>query len=492
MAGIKKPAVAGQFYSKDPEELRSEVRAHIDKAEIPPPDKRVVAMMVPHAAHFYSGAAAGHGYCLVEGQPIDTVVLFGLSHRVPCRASILEAERYQTPLGMAVVDTDLVASIRERLPWLTYQAQPHAQEHSVEVQIPFIQVALPDAKIVEILLQADDPETCAELGHAVAAAIQATPEKRVLVVGSSDMSHFQSGENARRVDSKTLNTLKTLNLEEIRSDIELTESSFSGHDCALCAKGAVYAALETAKALGATSADVVAYRNSGDVVPMHETGGRVVGYGVLAIYSEEDAESQLSGPSETLLNEEQQRELLRAARRSIASGLRNEPLPLLGDEAFLKFERGLFVSLHCAGRLRGCLGRFEAGGAPLGELVPVMAREAAAHDPRFSPVQEMELAGIDLEVSVLTPMRRIEDPGQVEPGRHGLYITGYDRFGRQRSGTLLPQVAAEHGWDRETFLQQTCNKAGLDLDVWRDSRTELFVYEAQVFGEKTLGLWPPQ
>lgn len=470
--------------------LRSEVRAHIDEAEVPPSDKHVIAMMVPHAAHFYSGAAAGHGYRLVEGQPIDTVVLFGLSHRVPCRASILEVDRYQTPLGETPVDTDLVASIRERLPWLTYQTKPHAQEHSVEVQIPFIQVALPNAKIVEILLQADDPEICAELGHAVAAAIQATPEKRVLVVGSSDMTHFQNGENATRTDNKTLNILKTLNIQSIRSEIDSTESGFSGHDCALCAKGAVYATLETATALGATSADVVAYRNSGDVVPMQETGGRVVGYGVLAIFGEENAEPSQSEPSETLLNQEQQRRLLFTARHSIATGLRGEPLPLLSDEAFLMLERGLFVTLHSSGRLRGCLGRFESGGTPLGELVSVMAREAAEHDPRFAPVQEMELAGIDLEISVLTPMRPIEDPGQVEPGRHGLYITGYDTFGRQRSGTLLPQVAAEHGWDRETFLQQTCNKAGLDVDAWRTSQTELFVYEAQVFGEKSLGLWP--
>lgn len=191
------------------------------------------------------------------------------------------------------------------------------------------------------------------------------------------------------------------------------------------------------------------------------------------------------------LTEEQQRRLLQMARSAIQDWLRGQSHPTSWEESFLRLERGLFVSLHIHGALRGCLGRFEADGIPLGELVPIMACEAAAHDPRFAPVKAEELSDIDIEISILTPMRKIENPEEVIPGKHGLYMVGRNAFGFERHGTLLPQVATDHGWDRETFLRQTCIKAGLDTEAWHSPQTDIYVYEAQVFGERELGLWPP-
>jgi len=139
---------------------------------------------------------------------------------------------------------------------------------------------------------------------------------------------------------------------------------------------------------------------------------------------------------------------------------------------------GAFVSLHKKGRLRGCIGRFEADD-PLADTVADMAVAASRNDPRFSQVSPDETVDIDIEISVLTPLHRISDVSEIEVGTHGLYI-----IRDIRRGTLLPQVATERGWDRETFLEETCIKAGLRRDAWRDADTEIYVYEAVVFGEK--------
>jgi AmmeMemoRadiSam system protein A len=141
-------------------------------------------------------------------------------------------------------------------------------------------------------------------------------------------------------------------------------------------------------------------------------------------------------------------------------------------------EAGAFVSLHKRGKLRGCIGRFEAEG-PLFETVDTMARAASINDFRFSRVTPDEVNDIDIEISVLSPLRRIDDVSEIEVGRHGLYIIR----GSSR-GTLLPQVASERGWDTDMFLEQTCVKAGLDRDAWKDEGTEIYTYEALVFGEE--------
>jgi AmmeMemoRadiSam system protein A len=148
--------------------------------------------------------------------------------------------------------------------------------------------------------------------------------------------------------------------------------------------------------------------------------------------------------------------------------------------------QGAFVTLHKAGQLRGCIGYVE-GIKPLWQAVQDLAVEASAHDPRFSPVRPREVEEIDVEISVLSPLERIRGPDDVEIGTHGLILRS-----RGRSGLLLPQVAAEHAWDAPKFLEQTCWKAGLPLDEWQSPNAELYRFGAEVFGEKSLGLWPPE
>jgi len=170
--------------------------------------------------------------------------------------------------------------------------------------------------------------------------------------------------------------------------------------------------------------------------------------------------------------------LLKLARHAIMESLGSGgESPEFESSPGLRALSGAFVTLHQKGQLRGCIGTFSAQN-PLEEAVQEMARAAAFQDPRFPPVQAGEVPEIDIEISALTPMREVQDLEEIEVGRHGLYVSD-----GPFSGVLLPQVATEHGWDRQTFLEQTCIKAGLDRDRWRSEGLKIFVFSAEVFGE---------
>jgi AmmeMemoRadiSam system protein A len=168
--------------------------------------------------------------------------------------------------------------------------------------------------------------------------------------------------------------------------------------------------------------------------------------------------------------------LLQVARDSIAARLKGKAAtPVKATAPVLEECRGAFVSLHRRGQLRGCIGYIEAV-KPLLQTVMEMAPAAAFKDPRFRPLQADELADLEIEISVLTPMRLVKSPDEIEVGQHGLYIVkGLNR------GLLLPQVATQYHWDRQTFLEQTCTKAGLPSHAWKDSDTQIFIFRAEIF-----------
>lgn len=176
------------------------------------------------------------------------------------------------------------------------------------------------------------------------------------------------------------------------------------------------------------------------------------------------------------LSDEEKKELHRIARTVIENRTRKNPLPkYVPATEKLKENRGAFVCLYKKGMLRGCIGSLEAD-EPLHKTIEDMAQAAAFRDPRFAPVREEELPHLDLEISVLTPLQEINDPQEVQVGLHGILV----RKGMW-SGLLLPQVATERNWDRITFLRETCRKAGLPLDAWKDKETKIYVFSADVF-----------
>lgn len=174
---------------------------------------------------------------------------------------------------------------------------------------------------------------------------------------------------------------------------------------------------------------------------------------------------------------EDRQRLLALARRAIEARVRREPPPAPGRGGALEWPRGAFVTIHCRGDLRGCLGRLDPD-EPLAATVAQLAASVSDSDPRFEPVRPSELDDLDVEISVLTPEREVTSLADIEIGRHGLIV---EQGGRR--GLLLPQVATEYGWDAEAFVSHTCLKAGLSADAWRRG-ARILVFEAQVFGER--------
>jgi AmmeMemoRadiSam system protein A len=183
--------------------------------------------------------------------------------------------------------------------------------------------------------------------------------------------------------------------------------------------------------------------------------------------------------AEEILTETDHEALLRVARAAVvrATGAEVEGAGHLENEVSPTLKAGAFVSLHLDGHLRGCIGTFDTT-QPVVRQVEEMATAAATRDPRFKPVSADEVKSLDIEISVLTPPRPISSLEEIQVGLHGIVISrGYQR------GVLLPQVATEYGWDRETFLTHTCRKAGLPDSAWKDPQTVVQIFTAEVFGE---------
>ncbi len=178
------------------------------------------------------------------------------------------------------------------------------------------------------------------------------------------------------------------------------------------------------------------------------------------------------------LTDQEKAALLDIAKNAIEAEMNHQERPEFNsDSETLRQKRGAFVTLKKNGNLRGCIGYIKAY-KPLMETVQEMAIAAAFHDPRFPSLKPEELEQLTFEISVLSPLKRINDVNEIEVGKHGLYmIRGH------RSGLLLPQVATEYGWDRQTFLKQTCHKAGLQPDAWMDDATEIYIFSADYFGD---------
>ncbi|MGC9326210.1 MAG: AmmeMemoRadiSam system protein B [Candidatus Hinthialibacter sp.] len=484
---VIKPVVAGRFYPSDPAVLARDVRRYIDEAETAPAKRPVLAVLAPHAGYVFSGPIAGCSFRHVQDQNPDTVLIVALSHHVSLDGGCAPpAKQLETPLGRIAVDLRLTEKLLEGGPPIFADAEPFLVEHSVEVNLPFVQTVFPRAMVTAVLVNKADGAMCRAIGRRIAQALRSLPERRVLIVVSSDMSHYPPYEVANRIDKEMLSTLETLDPESIWSDLNrLGRDESNNVHCVMCGGSAMLSVVEAARELGAREARTLCYRNSGDA--LLGDSHRVVGYGALAIYAgleEEEAPAQEENASEFFdLTHEDKRTLLAIARRSVYAVLRKESYEPYTDRPDLKIHTGAFVTLRNHGELRGCLGRFEAGDLPLEQLTAVLAAQSATHDIRFKPVALDEVPDIDIQISVLTPRRRVNDVREIEIGKHGLQIQGRSSFGIIRSGTLLPQVAVEQKWGVKEFLSATCVKAGLDADAWQDPHTEIWKYGALVFGD---------
>ena len=463
---VVRPATqANRFYTGDAEELRQEVdsflRMHHGKTQY----ENMAAVIVPHAGYYYSGNVAASAYMSIDNKkPYKRIFLLGPSHHEWLNGASVntEADYYATPLGNVKVDHETAVKISEDSAFF-YRPEAHDREHCLEVQLPFLQRRFGEnlPPIVPIIISTNDYQKLKRMAEVLTPYF--TDEN--LFVISSDFSHYPNYEDACEVDARTGKAIETGRVEEFIATIEANER-LGKRNLATSACGQFPIITLMLMLDGYYEVKHLMYQNSGDISGDHS---RVVGYHSFAFLRKDSTNFVLSDEDKRLLKE--------IALQSIKDSLDGKPItqPDLGSESpVLSSMCGAFVSLHKHGRLRGCIGHFGED-YPLYEIVAQMARAAAFEDPRFSPVRREELEDLDIEISVLTPMRRIQSLDEFELHRHGIYIRkGY------RSGTFLPQVADEVNWTKEEFVGHCSqDKAGLGWNGWKDA--ELYVYEAIVF-----------
>ncbi len=471
---VREPVVAGQFYPDNKETLARVIRKMLAEANPPAIDGEVVGIQVPHAGVEYSGRTAAFAYKLLEGMDSVTVIMFGPSHRATVNnAAVFSSGVWRTPLGDIEVDEKLARALIKEDGYFADLPSAHNLEHSLEVQLPFLQMVLKNFKIVPIMLLFPSYEQCERAGKAVARVAQG---KRVILLASSDLYHGYSYTEAKATDSATVALMKRF---DPGAFYQAVYKSYVDDKPVTCGGYPIVAMMVAARAMGASRTVLLHQTNSNDV--LNQRGGYCVGYSAMAFLAPARTGEKKTAASEGDLTRAEQERLLAIARKAIEEYVRNGRVPDFepGTER-LKEKRGVFVTLHKYGQLRGCIGYVEPI-KPVYLATRDMAISAATEDPRFPPVTREELDDIDIEITVLSPLQRIDRPEQVEVGRHGLVI----RKGFY-SGLLLPQVPIEQGWDRRQFLEHTCLKAGLPPDAWKDPNAQLYVFTGQVFGEGEL------
>ncbi len=471
-AKVREPAVAGLFYPADRERLGRQIDALLAAG---PAEKLegLKALICPHAGYDYSGPVAATAFRLLSGCDYGTVLVMGPSHYADLQGgSIPDATWFRTPLGDVPISPKALAlahlspfalepaCLVERPPWSSQasRAAPYVDtadtwEHSVEVEIPFLQRTLKDFQLVPAVLGPVDPVQAAR-------ALSQILDDRTLIVASSDLSHYHPYGRARELDQACIDAI-----------CRLDSKAMEGQEA--CGRYPILTLMELARQRG-WKARLLEYRNSGD------TSGdksRVVGYAAIAFF-------EPRAQAATLARDER-RILLDLARRAVreAAGNRAPPAAEAGGMGpRLTQNRGCFVTLTRNGALRGCIGHIMPQ-EPLYRAVLDNARHAAVEDPRFLAVSPEEVDGLSIEISVLSIPQPLafatpeELLARLRPGEDGVVL----QVGR-RGATYLPQV-----WEqlpgKEAFLDSLAEKAGCDRSAWREPGASVMIYHVEAFKE---------
>ncbi len=461
---IRPAQFAGSWYPQDPQDLGKMIDQFLEAVE--PVDGDPTAIIVPHAGYVFSGPIAAYGFKQLEGKSYEVAIIIAADHQAPLSnpISVWVGDGFETPLGVVPVDRELAEALVASNPLIKEDAAAHEGEHPIEIELPFLQRACPGCHIVPILMGDANEATVAALTESLLTLL---PNRRAVLIVSSDLSHYPSYEDARMVDGATLAAIETGDPAQVSMTLDQWMASGIPNllTCA-CGEGPILVAMRVADGLGADTVSVLNYANSGDS-PYGEKD-QVVGYGAVMFWHYEPPN----------LTQAQKEALLNVARSAISESLRNGELPDIEiSDPQLSRRAGAFVTLKTGGELRGCIG-YMRGNFPLHRVVQEMAVAAATSDPRFPPLTEAELKSTLIEISILSPMRRVSNLDEIQVGVHGLMI-----YHDGRQGVLLPQVPVDEGWDREAFLENLCLKAGLSGDCWMDQPT-LYSFTAIVFSEE--------
>jgi len=464
-------AVCGSFYTENPQQLRTLCAEFLkNAAQAKRPDGTLIALLAPHAGYYYSGQTAAYSFAAAQDN-YDTVVILGAGHTTRLNKAALNSAVYKTPIGNVPTDDAVMSALLRRSDLFELNSSAHTAEHSIEVQLPLLLSRLKSPfKLVPVLLNASGGVNSVAVGKAIAAAVKG---RKALLVISSDLSHYPAADTARASDLTILEAAKTLKPDYLaRTAKELEAKKEKNLEVAACGIEALEAGIAAAVELGANQAELLKYSNSSDIPAVPPD--KVVGYAAMAFLQTTKPEKKpfsLSAPV--------QRQLLQAARQSIAEALEGKKLfpSKLSPLPELNLPAAVFVTLTDNGKLRGCIGTTE----PLGSLqdsVRYYARLAAFSDSRFEPLKEPELPRIKLEISILSTPEPVSSAAAVIPGKHGVIVErGW------RKGLFLPQV-----WEqlpaKESFLGELCEqKAGLDRNCWKAADSKLYIFTDYAFSD---------
>lgn len=468
--------VAGSFYPDDAKELKAQLNLFFAQCAHVKTYDDVLAIISPHAGYVYSGKVAASAFNQIDpDKDYENIFVIASSHRVAFKgASIYNQGDYITPFGKVKVNRELANKLIAENDIFVYHAEAHSNEHSLEVQLPFLQYKM--NKEFQIIPIVTGTQSLGDV-EKIAKVLSPYLNNKNLFIISSDFSHYPRYEDAIKVDKITADAI--LSNSVIRLIDAINQNGSAGVEnlaTSLCGWPAVLTLLNITQKDRDIEVIHVDYQNSGDVL---RDKSRVVGYN--AIVFAKKKKKNMSENQFKLTDQEKQK-LLNIARSTIEEYLKSgKTISVNKSEVSEALESncGAFVTLHKKGALRGCIGRFVADES-LYVIVQKMAIAAATEDHRFPTVESDELSEIEIEISVLTPLKKIDSIDEIEMGRHGVYIKkGF------ASGTFLPQVAIETGWTKEEFLGYCArNKAGLGWEGWKGA--DIYTYEALVFSEDEL------
>lgn len=463
---------AGRWYPADASELRELIAEALEKSITRTGSfvrKGGVGFVVPHAAPVYSGRVAAAAYRLIAESRPRRIVLLGFSHRRGVHGiAVPQVESISTPLGSSEIDLELARALVREAP---FHPSPEAAlcDHSVEIQLPFLQTVAPGARVLPLYIG----HLSGEQRAGAAARLRELMEEGAVLLASSDLTHYgrEFGYLPFPVGERTGERLKALDLGVAAAAGSLDAGMFLDElrrtGSTVCGSEPIALLLKTLAGSRASEIfqEVLDYQTSGEIESDYEHS---VSYGAFGYFPYRAF----------LLGEEEQRALLESARRTIeqlqAEGRRQaiEPERLPG----LTQRLAAFVTLYQRGELQGCIGRcFDP--ESLERSVPDLTLSAALEDSRFAPLRRSE--PVEIEISVLSPFKRISRPEQLLAGEHGALLEA-----GSRSGLLLPKVASERAWNTGQFLNALAQKAGVKRDVYNQADARVSVFRAQVFGDR--------
>lgn len=459
---IKTPNVSGQFYEADPIALAAQVDEYLKAIPTLNISRQIPIIFVPHAGYLYSGAIAAHAFKAIEKKRYRTIVILAPSHYIGFDGlSVWDSGAFETPLGTIPVDQAFSEQLVVPEEGWEFYPTPFLREHSLEVLLPFLQRTFVEQTyaIVPVIMGQPSEESVAKFADRLHHLIGERED--VLLIVSSDLSHYHNNDNARTLDQHTIALLEA-------GDVQAFWEAQHAGQSEMCGDAAAATALGYAKRRGWPGMQLLQYTHSGEI-----TGDptRVVGYmaGIITV-----PRGQVRPLTET-----EQDQLLDLAYHTLDAYIRTQMIPKISPlPPRLNIPEGAFITLYHRQRLRGCIGIVVTEN-PLCETVRDMTIAAATQDNRFSPISFEELPDIEIEISVLSIPERITTIEDMIMGKHGILINKGDK-----RGVFLPQVANTTGWSKEELLSKLCmQKACIPASSWREPAADLQIFTSMIFSK---------